>query len=196
VNRGREFDDLYVHPPLLEAARLVIGRPFKLSSFRARSLHPHAAAGELHVDVQRGSADRPLLGFTTSHEEVGDVAEDRHYGPDQDHGPAVYVPMESAPFPPGTAVVRAEGSPDLPRQLHEAVWSVEPNQPVPLVRSMDEWASLAASRSRFDSWFSTVFGVLTLLLAAGGLYGTLIYTVGTERREIGTCGSPTRGALG
>jgi ectoine hydroxylase-related dioxygenase (phytanoyl-CoA dioxygenase family) len=63
VNRGREFDDLYVHPPLLEAARLVIGRPFKLSSFQARSLHPLAAAGELHVDVPRGSVDWPLLGF-------------------------------------------------------------------------------------------------------------------------------------
>jgi ectoine hydroxylase-related dioxygenase (phytanoyl-CoA dioxygenase family) len=63
VNRGPEFDDLYVHPPLIEAARLVIGRPFKLSSFQARSLHPHAAAGELHVDVPRGSEDWPLLGF-------------------------------------------------------------------------------------------------------------------------------------
>jgi ectoine hydroxylase-related dioxygenase (phytanoyl-CoA dioxygenase family) len=63
VNRGAEFDDLYVHPPLIEAARLVIGRPFKLSSFQARSLHPRAAAGALHVDVRRGSADWPLLGF-------------------------------------------------------------------------------------------------------------------------------------
>jgi ectoine hydroxylase-related dioxygenase (phytanoyl-CoA dioxygenase family) len=63
VNRGPEFDDLYVHPPLIEAARLVIGRPFKLSSFQARSLNPHAAAGALHVDVPRGSEDWPLLGF-------------------------------------------------------------------------------------------------------------------------------------
>src|SRR6188768_219923 len=32
VNRGAEFDDLYVFPPLLEACCRVIGRPFKLSS--------------------------------------------------------------------------------------------------------------------------------------------------------------------
>lgn len=63
VNRGSEFDGLYVHPPLLDAARLVIGRPHKLSSFQARTLHPHTPAGELHVDVRRGSADWPLLGF-------------------------------------------------------------------------------------------------------------------------------------
>jgi ABC-type antimicrobial peptide transport system permease subunit len=29
------------------------------------------------------------------------------------------------------------------------------------------------------------FGVVALLLAAGGLYGTLLYMVGTERREVG-----------
>ena len=63
VNRGAEFDDLYVFPPLLEAAAAVIGRPFKLSSLHARTLHPHVPAGDLHVDVRRDSADWPLLGF-------------------------------------------------------------------------------------------------------------------------------------
>ena len=38
VNRGTEFDDLYVFAPLLEACCRVIGRPFKLSSLHARTL--------------------------------------------------------------------------------------------------------------------------------------------------------------
>jgi ectoine hydroxylase-related dioxygenase (phytanoyl-CoA dioxygenase family) len=63
VNRGTEFDDLYVFPPLLEACRRVIGGPFKLSSLHARTVRPHAPAQELHVDVPRDSADWPLLGF-------------------------------------------------------------------------------------------------------------------------------------
>src|ERR1041385_928558 len=63
VNRGPEFDDLYIFPPLLEACACVIGRPFKLSSFHARTLRPHIPAEELHVDVQRYSADWPLLSF-------------------------------------------------------------------------------------------------------------------------------------
>jgi hypothetical protein len=63
VNRGSEFDDLYVFPPLLEACRLVIGGVFKLSSFHARTLRPHTPAEGLHVDVRRDSADRPLLSF-------------------------------------------------------------------------------------------------------------------------------------
>jgi hypothetical protein len=63
VNRGAEFDPLYVFPPLLEACCRVIGRPFKLSSLHARTLRPHSLAQELHVDVRRDSADWPLLGF-------------------------------------------------------------------------------------------------------------------------------------
>ena len=63
VNRGPEFDHLYIFPPLLEACCLVIGRPFKLSSFHARTVRPRMPAQDLHVDVRRGSADWPLLGF-------------------------------------------------------------------------------------------------------------------------------------
>ncbi len=63
VNRGEAFDDLYIFPPLLEACCQVIGRPFKLSSFHARTLRPHTSVEELHVDVRRDSADWPLLSF-------------------------------------------------------------------------------------------------------------------------------------
>jgi len=63
VNRGVEFDGLYVFPPLLEACCCIIGRPFKLSSLLGRSLRPHGVAQELHVDVARHSADWPLVGF-------------------------------------------------------------------------------------------------------------------------------------
>ena len=63
VNRGPEFDPLYIFPPLLEACCLVIGRPFKLSSLHARTVRPRTPAQDLHVDVQRDSADWPLLGF-------------------------------------------------------------------------------------------------------------------------------------
>jgi hypothetical protein len=63
VNRGTEFDGLYVFPPLLDACCRVIGGPFKLSSLQARTLRAHTPAQGLHVDVRRESADWPLLGF-------------------------------------------------------------------------------------------------------------------------------------
>jgi len=63
VNRGAVFDNIYLFPPLLEACCQVIGGPFKLSSFHARTLRQGAHPQELHVDVPRSSADWPLLGF-------------------------------------------------------------------------------------------------------------------------------------
>ena len=63
VNRGAEFDELYVFPPLLDACCRVIGRPFKLSSLQARTLRAGTPTQGLHVDVRRDSPDWPLLGF-------------------------------------------------------------------------------------------------------------------------------------
>ena len=63
LDRGSEFDDVFVHAPLLEACELVLGAAFKLSSLHARTLRPHAPALGLHVDVARDAPDAPLLGF-------------------------------------------------------------------------------------------------------------------------------------
>ena len=62
VNRGAVFEPVYTFPPVLEAARLVVGGRFRLSAFHARTLHPGAAAQELHVDVPRTSDAWPMLG--------------------------------------------------------------------------------------------------------------------------------------
>jgi ectoine hydroxylase-related dioxygenase (phytanoyl-CoA dioxygenase family) len=57
------FDDVFLYAPLLEACRHVIGKPFKLSSFLARTLRAGTPAQELHADLPRDSDDAPLLGF-------------------------------------------------------------------------------------------------------------------------------------
>jgi ectoine hydroxylase-related dioxygenase (phytanoyl-CoA dioxygenase family) len=49
--------------PLLEACYHVIAAPFKLSTTLGRTLRPHAAAQDLHVDIKRDSADLPMVGF-------------------------------------------------------------------------------------------------------------------------------------
>lgn len=63
VNRGTEFDRLYIYGPLLAACCRIIGRPFKLSTMLARTLEPGAPAQPLHVDVQREADGWPLVGF-------------------------------------------------------------------------------------------------------------------------------------
>jgi len=63
VNRGPEFDGLYIYGPLLAACRQVIGGPFKLSSMLARTLEPGSPSPHLHVDVKRHADGWPLVGF-------------------------------------------------------------------------------------------------------------------------------------
>jgi ectoine hydroxylase-related dioxygenase (phytanoyl-CoA dioxygenase family) len=63
VNRGAEFDRLYVHRPVLEACCCVIGQPFKLSSMFARTVRPHTPAQDLHVDYQADVEGWTMLGF-------------------------------------------------------------------------------------------------------------------------------------
>ena len=63
VNRGEDFDELYIFPPLLEAACQVIRQPFKLSTLHARTLRPNVPAQRLHVDFAADPQGWPMLGF-------------------------------------------------------------------------------------------------------------------------------------
>lgn len=63
VNRGPEFDGIYMFPPLLAACCLIIGQPFKLSGTRARTLEPGAPIEGLHVDVKPRADGWPSVGF-------------------------------------------------------------------------------------------------------------------------------------
>ena len=57
--------------------------------------------------------------------------------------------------------------------------------PVPQITSMDELISGSSATRRFGSALFGVFGVVALMLAAAGLYGTLLYAVGQRRQELG-----------
>jgi hypothetical protein len=63
VNRGPDFEHLYVHGPVLEACCRIIGRPFKLSTLLARTVRPYVPAQELHVDFRCEGDGWPMVGF-------------------------------------------------------------------------------------------------------------------------------------
>lgn len=119
---------------------------------------------------------------------VGVAARTRHYGLDQEHGYALYFPIEALPFPIDRAAVgirTGEVDAGLGGALREAVWSVEPDVPVPAVVPMREWVERSSAGRGLASMFLSAFGVIALLLAAAGLYGTLLYAVGQRRKELG-----------
>lgn len=63
VNRGPEFDELYVYQPVLSACCSIIGQPFKLSTMLARTVNPNSQAQALHVDFRREADGWPMVGF-------------------------------------------------------------------------------------------------------------------------------------
>lgn len=63
VNRGPDFDGLYVYAPVLGACCSIIGRPFKLSTMLARTVNPYTPAQSLHVDFRREADGWPMTGF-------------------------------------------------------------------------------------------------------------------------------------
>ena len=63
VNRGSEFDALYLHAPLLNGCCKIIGQPFRLSNLVARTLNPGGFPKSLHVDFPHDFDGWPMVGF-------------------------------------------------------------------------------------------------------------------------------------
>jgi putative ABC transport system permease protein len=172
---------------------LVAGREWTESEARIEPW-PVVLSEVLAID-QFGSADEAVnqtieVGRDgTLMQVVGVAADTRHFGLDQDPALFIYLPMEQLPFdiPMAHMAVKLRGDPPpaLARTLREAVWDAVPDMPVPTVRSMADWVDQSTATRRFDSVLFGAFGVMALILAAAGLYGTLLYSVGQQRRELG-----------
>ena len=156
--------------------------------------HPAVLTEPIALELFGGASAAIGQSFTASDATfrvVGVLEDYRHYGPDQEHGPAVFIPISQLSWVPGrvhmAVRVRTQSGepPELLRSLRQAVWRAEPDLPVPLVRPMTDWAGRATAQSRFESALFAVFGAVALALVAAGLAGTLLYMLGLQRRDMG-----------
>ena len=185
-----------VTPGFMETMRmaLVAGRLFDardtsaaagaviVNETMARTYWPEGQAIGQRLRIDDGP-DTPWLTV------VGMVEDVRSMGLDQPARAEMYFPLEQSEgnwMWPRDLVVRAAGDPaSLAAEIRQAVWAVDPQQPVERVEPMTAIVDDEMLQRRTEMRLLTGFAGLALVLASLGIYGVLSLMVGERRQEIG-----------
>jgi putative ABC transport system permease protein len=117
---------------------------------------------------------------------VGVVADVHGKGLAKPAGPAVYAPLRLFPFATVKLLVRTAGDPlSVLATTRQAIWQVNPEQPISEVAPLSQLVADDIGRPRLLSSLVAGFGALAALLAALGIYGVTAQGVRRRTQEIG-----------
>ena len=157
----------------------------------SRSFTDMAATAFAFANVTGDGAPEVVLGrrVTANFFSVLGVVKDvLERGYQQESKAGVYVTQAQGPrfFPTVNLIVRVDSDPlGYAAAVQRIVRTVDPDQPIRLIRPMTEVIALTVGDRRQQTTLLVVFGALALVIASLGLYGLLAQTVSARGREIG-----------